>query len=271
MKQVSAMHGEVRRASCVHGTRLFCPATAYQALLVALIRPIAVTLKLKSGGKRGSTMPATFSSAADFASFAATRDICLVSKDGLKKKIVRSLSDAQSDVAGDYLLLTAPFDSLEEDVSILKRNGKRMSSGQEQATTLAIVTSPALRAEFGDLCAIADGHGIVFYDHEGNSTMEVDGLVKNSVVVLVNEAKNAPTVADVNEQRPRKALLELILSDPSKYTSSPSGCLEALAGITTVVPVLSGYHFLPEVETACKKAGVRVMKTNGSDYSHSTL
>ena len=83
------------------------------------ICPIAVTHKLKSGGKRGSTMPYDFTSAADFASFAATRDICLVSKDGLKKKGVRSLADAQSGDAGDYLLLTAPFDSLEEDVSNL--------------------------------------------------------------------------------------------------------------------------------------------------------
>ena len=183
---------------------------------------------------------------------------------------VLSLSDAQSDVAGDYLLLTAPFDSGEEDLSSLKRHGKHVSSGQEQATTLAIVTSPALRAEFGDLRAIAGGQPIDFYDHEGKWTMVVDGLVTNSVVVLMNEAKAAPTLGDVTKQLPRKAILKVVLSHPSEYTTSPPGCLEALAGITTVVPVLSGYHFLPEVETACNKAGVRVMKTtHGSDYSHS--
>ncbi len=227
----------------------------------------SVTLVLKSGGKHGAAAPHTFASPADFASYAATHDIFLVSKSGVKKKGVHSLADAQSGEAGDYLLLTAPFDSLEEDVSNLKRAGTNMSGGQEQATTKAILTSPSLIAEFGMLRSIADGQGVTFFDHSGKPRLQVDGLVVSSSVVIINEAKEAPTLADVSVQSPRKALLELILADPSAYTTTPAGCLDAMAGITRAIPVLSGYFFRPDVEEACKAAGVRCMKTNGYDYS----
>ena len=73
----------------------------------------AVTLMLKTGGKHGVTIPCTFTSAADFASYAATHDIYIVSKHGVKKRIVLSLADAQLCEAGDYLLLKIPFDSLD--------------------------------------------------------------------------------------------------------------------------------------------------------------
>lgn len=227
----------------------------------------AVTLTLKSGGKHGSTVPHTFTSAAHFASFAATHDIFLVSKDGAKKKGVHSLADARSGEASDYLLLTAPFDSLEDDVSNLKRAGVNVSCGLERATTKAILTSPSLIAEFGELRSIADGQGVIFFDHSGKPRLEVDGLVVNSAVVIVNEAKQTPTLADVSEQVPRKALLECILANPSEYTTKPPGCLNAMAGIAKVVPVISGYNFRPEVEAACQAAGVRSVKTNGRDYS----
>ena len=226
-----------------------------------------MTLVLKSGGKRGAIMPYEFSSAADFASYAATHDICLVSNIGTKKKGVRSLADAQSGKAGDCLLLMAPFDSLEEDGSNLKRAGANTSGGQEQATTMAILTSPLLIAEFGPLRSIADGQSVAFFDHSGKPRLEVDGLFVNSAVVIVNEAKHTPTLADVSEQVPRKALLELILANPSAYTTKPPDCLDALAGITKVIPVISGFFFRPDVEEACKTAGVRCMKTNGYDCS----
>jgi hypothetical protein len=242
----------------------FCAALIYPILCSP---QVSVTLSLKSGGKRGATMPHTFASAADFAFYATTHDICLVSKDGVKKKGVHSLADAQSGEVGDCLLLTAPFDSLDEDVSNLKRAGSNMSGGQEQATTKAILTSPSLISEFGELRSVADGQGIIFFDHSGKPRLEVDGLVVSSAVVLVNEAKHTPTLADVSEQAPRKALLELILSNPSVYSTQPRDCLDAMVGITKVIPVISGYFFQPDVEAACRAAGVRCIKTNGFDYS----
>ena len=59
-------------------------------------------------------MPYTFSSPADFADFVKTHDICLVSKDGTKKRSVRTFQEATIDTVGDYFLLMTPFDTIEE-------------------------------------------------------------------------------------------------------------------------------------------------------------
>ena len=98
----------------------------------------------------------------------------------------------------------------------------------------------------------------------------MDGLVVNSAVVIFNEVKQTPTLVDVCMQAPRKTLLEHILSNPSAFTTKPRNCLDAVAGVTKVVPIISGYNFHPDVEAACTAAGVRCVKTNGSDYSSAT-
>ena len=227
----------------------------------------AVTLMLKSGGKHGATIPYTFTSAADFASYAATHDICIVSKDGVKKRGVLSLADVQLCEAGDYLLRTAPFDSFEEDVDNLKRAGMKTSGGLEQATTKAILTSASLIAEFGELCSIDYGPRVIFYDHCGRFRFGMGGVVVSSNVLILHEARQTPTLSDVRMQVLNKSLLKSILADPSAYRTSPRGCLEALSGITEIVPVISGYNVRPEVEAACKAAGVRCVKVDGCDYS----
>ena len=144
-----------------------------------------------------------------------------------------------------------------------------VSSALKQTTTKAILTSPSLIAEFGELRSFADGQGIVFFDDSDKFTLEVDGRVVSADVVILNEARQTPTLADVGMQVYRKALLKIILANSSAYrTKPPVGLeLEALGGITEVVPVISGYNFHPEVEAACKAAGVRCVKINGSDYS----
>ena len=55
------------------------------------------------------------------------------------KRGVRSLSDATLLTAGDYLLLTTPFDTIDENVSNIQAHRKSSANGQERATTLAIV------------------------------------------------------------------------------------------------------------------------------------
>ena len=79
-------------------------------------------------------MPYTFSSPADFADFVKTHDICLVSKDGTKKRSVRTFQKATIDTVGDYLLLMTPFDTIDEKVSNLQAHRKNSSNGQERAT-----------------------------------------------------------------------------------------------------------------------------------------
>lgn len=119
---------------------MLCDLRARSPHLVFLPTPSAVTLMIKSGGRRGALVPYTFSSPAKFEAHAATHTIHLVSKDGKKKRGVLSLAYARADAEGDYLLQTAPFDDLDEDVSNLRRHRQNMSSGHEQVTTQAIVT-----------------------------------------------------------------------------------------------------------------------------------
>ena len=233
-----------------------------------LSAPSAVTLMIKCGGRRGDLVSATFASPAEFESFAATHTIYLVSKDDKKKKLVLSLTDAQSGVEGDYLLQTSPYGDLDEDVGNVERHRQNMSSEQKQATTQAIVASPVLRAKFGDLRLLADGCPITFVDNsdEPNVVVEADGIAVNSVVVILNEMRQAPGVADVSRLLGRAAVLERVLRNAT-YTTDPPDVLTAMEGITKVVPVLSGYYFDASVVAECEAAGVLYMKANGADYS----
>ena len=103
---------------------------------------------------------------------------------------------------------------------------------------------------------------MLFFDATGKEVLQADGLVVSSVVVLLNEAKHKPTLADVADQVRRKGQLEGVLANPSAYATAPPHLLDAMAGITTVVPVLSGYNFEAAVESECKAAGVRAFKTS---------
>ena len=210
--------------------------------MFALPTPAAVTLMIMSGGRRGALVSATFESPVKFETHAATHTLHLVSKDG------------------DFLLQTTPFDDLDEAVNKLKRHRQNMSS-EERATTLAVAASPLLRAEFGDVRLLADGCPVRFVDNsdKGKIVLEADGIAVNSVVVIMNEAKQVPDVADVKRLLRRAAILEDILSDPTLYTTDPPELLSAMEGITQVVPILSGYYFDASVVAACKAAGLRYM------------
>jgi hypothetical protein len=233
----------------------------------------AFTIMLKCGGnsKRGVFVPFNFTSSEHFAKYASTHDVFVSSKDGKKKGAVMSLSDAQRLSTGDFLMLSTPFDTLDEKIGILDGHVKNTSTGHEHATTQAIVRCEAMRKQFGELHVVNDGYPVVFSnDSNGEKVLEADGLVVNSVVLLLNEVKHTPSLADASLQQTRARTLAAILSNPSAFSSEPADCLSELAckGITDVRPVLSGYNFASSVETACIKEGVWVMKTNGSDYSN---
>jgi len=235
----------------------------------------AVTLTLKCvSGKRSVFVPHNFTSSEHFAQFASTNRVYVASNDGRKKAAVLSLSDAQNLADGEFLMLLTPFEVMDERISNLEGNVKNTSTGHEHATTQAIAHCEKMRQQFGELHVVNDGYPVVFYDNNsGLAVLEADGLVVNSVVLLLNEVKNTPKVSDVLTQQSRARTLEGILAayrvDPSAFSSEPANCLPELAGkgITDVRPVLSGYNFAPSVEAVCVKEEVLVMKTNGSDYS----
>ena len=192
--------------------------------------------------------------------------VFLVSKDGIKKRAVRTVQDATLDTGGDYLLLRIPFDNLEDNVNNLLAHRKNSASGQEMATTLAIASCDELSTEFGSLMLVGDGGSIIFSDHNG-ARLEVDGLIVNTSVVLLNSVKHSPKVEDVESLLTDKTLLEYIIAHPSGFTTIPEGVLKAMEGITQVVPILSGYDFKPAVLDACQARDVRSIRPNGTDYS----
>ena len=150
----------------------------------------------------------------------------------------------------------------------LQAHRKNASNGQERATTLAIASCEQVRKEFGPLTLVCEGESITFSDkNDEKQVLEADGIIANTNFVLLNSVKHSPKVEDVGSLLRNKAFLESILADPSVYTSSPKGALEAMKGITTVKPFLSGYDFSPEVLEECRLKDVRPVKPNGMDYS----
>lgn len=108
-----------------------------------------VTLLLRSGrGTRVSTLPYSFSSAADFAEFSKTGNVQRVSKNGVPLAAVRTLAEAQSGAADDILCLTAPFDTLGEDVSLYELAPCKAEemAGLTSVTPILDDAQPALRA-----------------------------------------------------------------------------------------------------------------------------
>ena len=221
------------------------------------------------GGRRNksSRMAYTFDSAADFKDFTKTHDIALVSKDGLMKRGVRSLSDATLVAVGDYLLLTTPFDTIDENVTNLQAYRKNDANGQERATTLAIASSEQARMEFGPLTLVCKGESIVFSNKDdGGDVLEADGIIANKEFVILNSVKHSPKKEDVVSLVSAKKVLEKILARPSGYLSEPEGALKEMKGIKKVKPFLSGYDFPPEVLKTCRKHRVHAIRPNGLDY-----
>lgn len=70
-----------------------------------------------------------------------------------------------------------------------------LSAAFEELSTKALAINVELLRKFnGFLEALNDGRSVVFVDKAtGIDAFECDGLVKNSTVVLLNEAKNACT------------------------------------------------------------------------------
>ena len=212
-------------------------------------------------------MPYNFKSATHFDDFVKTHDMFLVSKDGLPKRAVLTLSDATLLTAGDYLLLTTPFDTIDENVSNLQAHRKNSANGQERATTLAIVSSEQVRRDFGLLTLVCKGESIVFSNEsDGRHVLEADGIIANTEFVILNSVKHSPKEEDVVSLVSAKKMLTKILARPSGYLSEPDGALKEMKGIKKVKPFLSGYDFPPEVLKKCLKHRVQAIKPNGLDY-----
>lgn len=214
--------------------------------------------------KGGNPFPVDFT-ASDFRTYVSTsRSVFHMTKDGCRKGEVRTLAKAKSILPPDYLLLATPFDT----VADLEGFARNHASGLEQQTTRSIAMDPALIKQYGALTALADGEPIIFYTADGKNFFYADGLVKNSVCLLFNEAKHSPSEDDIHSLDARAKTLHDILSDPTQVRrTSPPGIMDQLVSITKVVPVLCGFHFAPRVKALCRQKGITTISTDGEGFS----
>ena len=214
--------------------------------------------------KGGNPFPVDFT-ASDFRTYVSTsRSVFHMTKDGSRKGEVRTLARAKSVKPPDYLLLATPFDTV-ADLDGFTRNH---ASGLEQQTTRSIAKNPEFLKEYGVLTALANGDSVTFFAADKSKLLEADGLVKNSVCLLFNEAKHSPNDDDVVSLDTRTKMLRELLADPARVRrTSPPGIMDELAGITKVVPVLCGFHFAPSVAALCRQHGITPITTDGDGFS----
>ncbi len=213
--------------------------------------------------------------------------------------ILTSLDDAvaaSKDTSdGKYLLLDDPMDKLFDDVSSLKRAGKNHATGIEVQTTLAIAQDPVLREKLGELTVMNAAQGVKVIDDvakvaykkalaehkkkvaqgeaeakdapKAEYEFECDGLVKNTTVLVVNEAKATASKESVDQVCQYVDRLRELLKRPSEFSTVPEHVLGEVEGLGDVVPVLSGFSFPPDVQKAAREKGVYVLRTTGEGYA----
>lgn len=188
-----------------------------------------------------------------------------MTKDGSRKREIRTLDEARSVDPPDYLLLATPFDT----VADLEGFSRNQASGLEQQTTRSIAYSPVFLHDYGPLTALAGGESIIFYGPNNSKVLEVDGIVKNLLSCLIhNEAKQTPNEEDVEELLDRtQTLQDIIDGRKNVHRTSPPNVMEQLGGIKKIVPVLSGYLFKPEIAALCRDRKVTMFTTNGEGFS----
>jgi hypothetical protein len=166
---------------------------------------------------------------------------------------------------GTYLKLDNPARQLFDDVSRLNGFVDNLSGSFEVVSTMAAAANEHLLAEYGALAPLNGGRSVVFVDNKGQHFVECDGLIKNSTKVLLNEAKLRLHPNDIEKLKGSTQKLQLVIANPSEYTSQPAGYVEQLAGLT-VVPLASGVSYLPEVQAACAAANIHLLRRNGEGF-----
>jgi hypothetical protein len=97
---------------------------------------------------------------------------------------------AASKISYSRLFIRTPLDEREKSVSVLRGFVKSEAMALEVTTTLALANNELLREMFGPLKLVNNGKGVVFKQKNTGDTFGVGGLVKNSVVLLLNEVKS---------------------------------------------------------------------------------
>ena len=223
-------------------------------------------------------MSKSFKSEADFDNFLKGERVLLYKSEKAGPFIQLSSLDeviAASKVAGRSFFLEDPFAQMRVDVSNLKSYRENTSNGFGDTANRAIAINPTLLAAYGGkLDALNGGRGVVFYleaDHA--AYVQCDGLVKNSSVVLLNEAKTHFHESDAASLAGRRGpimssceKLEHVISTPELFYSEPRGVVEQLAGLA-VVPIASSPSFSAKASQACAARGIHMLFQDGTGFA----
>ena len=181
--------------------------------------------------------------------------------------IVIDLDEAVSvsTTAGDFLMLDDPATLLRDDVSNLTCFST--NSFEELSNKAIAINKDLLKAYGGFLEPLNDGRGVTFFDDAGDVYVQCDGLVRNTEVVLLNEAKMHFHEEDVKKLRNVTAMkLNTIKAYPHLFTSDPEEIIEQLKGLKVVL-IASGSSFTKKAEEDCEKAGIHRICQDGSGFS----
>eukprot|EP00731_Ephydatia_muelleri_P001794 Em0001g1794a len=245
-------------------------------VVVEVTTPQVTTLEIRlrmPKGREATKIIKHFTSAPDFRWFLVGRTLyhMRTAKGGDKYiTIVTDLDEAVSvsTTAGDFLMLDDPTTLLRDDVSKLKCFSMNVAGGFEELSNKAIaINKDLLKAYGGFLEPLNDGRGVTFYDDVENAYVQCDGLVKNTEVVLLNEAKMHFHEEDVKELRNVTAMkLNTIKAYPHLFSSDPEDIIEQLKGLKIVL-IASGSSFTKKAEEDCEKAGIHRIRQDGSGFS----
>jgi hypothetical protein len=185
----------------------------------------------------------------------SVRKLAAVSKIDGVRLVVRSSLDRMS----------KDLDNMSKDIGDVQGFVKNTATSLELTTNVAIVGNETLREKFGELKLINGGKGVLVKNKETGREFDIDGLIKNKVVILLNETKSRLHPDDVGTILERKKSLETAIMDPDAYTTTPDGVLYELAGLR-VVAIASTNGCAKNAKEVCAAEGIHVVEPDGSGY-----
>lgn len=192
-------------------------------------------------------------------------------------------------------LMVSDLADLNDDISTLKNANFNRATGTERQTTCAIAQNPTLIEKYGHLQVINNGYGVVFHVSDVD-VLEIDGLVKNTNTLFLNETKLSLKESDIDKlssvnnstevgsddsaiDQPFAGLtsqvgkLQHILNNPSAFRSTPPEVLDELIPFANkpIVPIASGFHVPRQTLEQCRKKGVLLMSPHAQGGTYEII
>lgn len=171
------------------------------------------------------------------------------------------------------LTIVSSFATLGTELKVLHSFVRNAATALERTTTCAIAHDENFKKAYGELEVLNGGYDFTVYQDD-MPYLQIDGLVKNSRLLLVNRCKATMAISDiigtlekgkrVNGMVDRCAKLKEVLEHPDKYTCDfPELWRECAEVKGTLLPVASGDNFAAKCERKCKKLGINYVKPTG--------